>query len=154
MRRAAVWASVLLIGAGIAACGEDRNDAGGPFTPHGTPPPGGVAVNATVREWRITADIQKIDAGPVKFTTANLGTIEHEFVIVRTDYPDGGIPLEGNTFSEDAPGVSSPGEISEFAPGDVEATIIPLGPGHYQLVCNIPTHYHHGMHIPFEVVST
>ena len=150
MKRAVAVASVLLLGASTA-CGADRNDAGGPGTPHGTPPPGGVAVNATVREWRITADVQSVPAGPVKFSTANLGTIEHEFVIIRTDYPDGKIPLDGATFSEDAPGVSSPGEISEFKPGTVGETVIDLEPGHYQLVCNIEQHYHNGMHIPFVV---
>jgi hypothetical protein len=141
---------VLLIG--LSACGEDRNDAGGPQTPHGTPPPGGTAVNATVREWRLTADIDKVPTGPVRFTTANLGTITHEFVVIRTDIADGEIPLDGTSFSEDAPGVSSPGEISEFPPGTVKDTVIDLEPGRYQLVCNIPTHYRHGMHIPFEVI--
>ncbi|MEO7371140.1 MAG: hypothetical protein ABIZ69_09765 [Ilumatobacteraceae bacterium] len=124
------------------------------MTPSGTPPPGGVAVNTTEREWKITADIQKVHAGPVKFTTVNLGTTEHELVIIRTDYPDGEIPLAGSKFNEDAPGVSSPGEISEYAPGAVQSTIISLAPGHYQLVCNLPTHYNHGKHIPFEVVAT
>ena len=90
----------------------------------------------------------------MKFTAANLGTIQHEFVIISTDYPDGAIPLDGDKFAEDAPGVSSPGEISEFEPGKIEETIVALAPGHYQLVCNVPTHYHHGMHIPFEVLAT
>jgi hypothetical protein len=150
LRRAAAWlVACVLIGAG---CGVDRNDVGGPGTPHGTPPPGGTAVNATVREWRVTADISKVPAGPVKFTTANLGTITHEFVVVRTDIPDGQIPLEGTKFNEEAEGVSSPGEISEFKPDTVGETVIDLEPGLYQLVCNIPTHYQHGMHIPFVVI--
>ena len=134
------------------ACGVDRNDAGGPRTPHGTAPPGGTAVNLTEREFRITADIQEVRAGPVRLTAINLGSIEHELVVVRTDYPDGKIPLDGNTFSEDAPGVSSPGEISEYKPGTVDETVIDLQPGLYQLVCNIPTHYHNGMHIPLVVL--
>lgn len=151
MKILTAWACVLLISA-TTACGQDLNDAGGPNTPHGLRPPGGSAVNATVREWRVTADRQQVKAGPVRFTTANLGTIEHEFVVVRTDYPDGEIPLDGRIFNEDAPGVSSPGEIPEFKPGTVGDTVIDLEPGHYQLVCNIPGHYRNGMHIPFEVV--
>ncbi len=138
--------------AGVTGCGADRNDAGGPQTPHGTPPPGGTAVNATVREWHVTTDVSTVPAGPVKFTTANLGTITHEFVVVRTDIPDGEIPLDGDSFSEDAPGVSSPGEISEFEPKTVGETVIDLEPGHYQLVCNLPNHYSHGMHIELVVV--
>lgn len=152
MRRAAAWIGACLLLVGATGCGEDRNDAGGNRTPHGIAPPGGRAVNATVREWRLTVDISKVPAGPVKFTTANLGTITHEFVVVRTDLPDGQIPLDGDTFAEDAPGVSSPGEISEFAPKTIGETVIDLEPGLYQLVCNIPTHYHQGMHVPFLVV--
>ncbi len=152
MKWAAWWAGVLLVSATVA-CGEDRNDVGGARTPHGTPPEGGVAVNITEREWRITADIQKVHAGPVKFTAANVGTVEHEMVVVRTDYPDGEIPLDGQKFDEEAPGVSSPGEISEYEPGTVGDTVIDLEPGHYQLVCNLPNHYHNGMHVPFEVAA-
>jgi hypothetical protein len=150
MKRAAAFACVLLIAA-VAGCGEDRDDAGGPRTPHGVAPPGGSAVNATVREWRLTADTHKVHAGPVRFTTANLGTITHEFVVVRTDIPDGQIPIEGDRFSEDAPGVSSPGEIPEFGPGTVAQTVIDLEPGLYQLVCNIEKHYGRGMHVWLEV---
>ena len=151
IRSVALCACVLIAGA-LASCGEDRNDAGGPRTPHGIQPPGGVAVNLTEREWRITADIQKVHAGPVKFTAANLGTMEHELVVVRTDYPDGRIPLDGNKFDEKAPGVSSPGEISEYKMDTTGETVINLEPGRYQLVCNISSHYHNGMHIPFEVL--
>ncbi|MEA3183683.1 MAG: hypothetical protein QOJ74_160 [Ilumatobacteraceae bacterium] len=151
MRRAALCACVAIVGV-ITGCGVDRNDAGGTATPHGTPPPGGTAVNLTEREWRITADIQKVPAGAVKFSSVNLGTIEHELVVIRTDYPDGKIPLEGDGFSEDAPGVSSPGELSEYKPDTVDETVIDLEPGHYQLVCNLPSHYHNGMHIEFEVL--
>jgi hypothetical protein len=153
MKARAASALLLALVCTISACAEDRDDAGGPKTPHGSAPPGGVAVNATVREWHITSDLHQVPAGPVKFTTANLGTIEHEFVIIRTDYPDGAIPLDGDSFDEEADGVSSPGEISEFEPGQVNDVVVDLAPGHYQLVCNIPTHYHHGMHIPFEVVA-
>lgn len=151
MGRAAVWSCALLICV-TTGCGEDRNDAGGPGTPRGTPPPGGVAVNLTEREWRITADIQRVSAGPVKFRAANLGTTEHELVVIRTDFPDGQIPLDGDAFSEDAPGVSSPGEISEYKPDTVGETVIDLEPGLYQLVCNIEKHYHNGMHVAFEVL--
>jgi hypothetical protein len=152
MKRAAACACVLLIGA-VTSCGADLNDAGGSGTPHGTPPPGGVAINGTVREWRVTLDRNTVHAGPVKFTTANLGTITHEFVVIRTDILDGRIPLAGNKFDEEAPGVSSPGEISEFEVGKVGETVINLEPGHYQLVCNLPGHYHNGMHVPLLVVA-
>jgi uncharacterized cupredoxin-like copper-binding protein len=113
-----------------------------------------VAVNVTEREWRITADLQTVDAGPVKFSAINLGTIEHELVVIRTDYPDGAIPLDGDAFGEDAPGVASPGEISEYKVDTVAETVVELEPGHYQLVCNLPTHYRNGMHIPFDVLAS
>ena len=120
--------------------------------PHGLAPPGGDVVNTTLREWHITSDIGTVHAGEVKFVSANLGNVVHELVIIRTDIPDGQIPLEGTKFNEEAPGVSSPGEISEFAADLVHETVVNLEPGQYQLVCNIETHYQHGMHIPFLVV--
>lgn len=151
MKQATACAFALLISMTVA-CGEDRSDVGGPGTPHGTPPPNGVAVNATLREWRITADINKVHAGPVKFTVANLGTITHELVVIRTDIPDGKIPLVGTKFDEEGPGVSSPGEVSEEPATAVHDTVIDLEPGHYELVCNIELHYQRGMYIPFDVV--
>lgn len=150
-RVSAACAFLLLVGA-TAGCAADRNDSGGPQTPHGTPPAGGEVVNTTLREWHITSDIATVHAGEVKFASANVGTLVHELVIIRTDIPDGQIPLEGTKFNEEAPGVSSPGEISEFAADLVHETVVDLEPGHYQLVCNIETHYQHGMHIPFLVV--
>ena len=152
MRRTAALACVLLIAA-TASCGEDRNDAGGPGTPHGTAPPGGVAINGTVREWRITLDVNKVKAGPVKFTAANLGTITHEFVVIRTDYAEGKIPMDGDRFNEDGEGVSSPGELGEFEPTIAKDTVLNLEPGHYQIVCNLPGHYHNGMHAELDVVA-
>lgn len=150
-RVAATCACVLLIGA-TAGCGEDRNDSGGPQTPHGAAPAGGEVVNTTLREWLMTADVSKVRAGEVKFVSANVGTIVHELVIIRTDIPDGQIPIEGTKFNEEAPGVSSPGEISEFGADLVKEAVVTLEPGQYQLVCNIETHYQHGMHIPFVVI--
>lgn len=150
-RVSAACAFLLLIGA-TAGCAADRNDSGGPLTPHGAAPPGGDVVNTTLREWLITSDIATVHAGEVRFVSANLGTIVHELVIIRTDIPDGLIPLEGTKFNEEATGVSSPGEISEFGADLVHDTVVNLEPGQYQLVCNIATHYQHGMHIPFIVV--
>jgi uncharacterized cupredoxin-like copper-binding protein len=152
LRRAAAWAGACTLLIGALRVGNDRNDADRTGTPHGTALPDRTVVNATVREWRLTADISMVPAGPVKFTTANLGTINHEFVVVRTDIPDGQIPLDGDLFSEDTPGVWSPGKISELTPNTVGEAVIDLEPGRYQLVCNIPHHYHRGMHIPFQAV--
>ena len=138
---------------GATGCAADRNDSGGPKTPHGAAPTGGDVVNTTLREWLITADVSTVRAGQVKFVSANVGTLTHELVIIRTDIPDGQIPVvAGVKFNEEGAGVSSPGEISEFGVDLVHESVVTLEPGRYQLVCNIQTHYQHGMHIPFVVV--
>lgn len=113
---------------------------------------GGDVVNTTLREWLITSDIATVRAGQVKFVSANVGTITHELVIIRTDIPDGQIPVVGVKFDEEGAGVSSPGEIAEFGVDLVHESVVTLEPGHYQLVCNIETHYQQGMHLPFVVV--
>ena len=46
-------------------------------------------------------------------------------------------------------------DISTVRAGQVKfvsANVVTLEPGHYQLVCNIETHYQQGTHIPFVVV--
>jgi uncharacterized cupredoxin-like copper-binding protein len=135
----------LLAVLGLSACGADLNDSiaaeqerddaaaaalGGPVT-------------GEIQEWSVKLNRKSSEAGEVTFWIANKGTMEHEFLVVRTDYPDGGIPLQGDHFSEEDPGLTVVDEIAELT--------VDLAPGAYQLLCNIPNHYKNGMHAEFTV---
>ena len=87
------------------------------------------------------------------FTVKNLGTIPHEFVVLKTDTPAASIPVtsfegEANRFDEDAAGTNV-GETGDMEPGTTKTVTIDFAPGHYVLVCNLPGHYAAGMHTDF-----
>lgn len=139
-----VWYSV-----GVAACGEDLNRTApiGPQKPHGG------LVTGYVSEWEVVIDQTSVRAGDVTFVIANTGSIDHEFLIVRTDLAVGAIPLEGDRFSEENEELLVVDEIPEFMHGTVETMTVALEPGVYQVVCNIAGHYGMGMFEEFVVTA-
>lgn len=112
---------------------------------------GSSSVTGEVKEWEVVVDKDSVPAGEVTFTITNNGTIEHEFLVVKTDLADGEIPVDGDHFSENLDSISVIDEIGEYAAGTTEALTVTLEPGNYQLLCNIPAHYSAGMHTAFVV---
>ena len=111
-------------------------------------------VSGSVNEWSVGVNANEAYAGDVKFTMTNAGTIPHEFIIVKTDYKPGEIPLgENNRFDEEGEGIEAIGEIPEWAVGTTESVTLNLKPGAYQLLCNIAGHYKNGMYVPFTVTE-
>lgn len=109
-------------------------------------------VTGAVHEWEVEVDAHNAVAGNVNFTMTNDGTIQHEFLVVKTDIPDGEIPLgTNNRFDEELPGISVIDEIPEWAAGETKTLSLTLEPGNYQLLCNIDGHYKNGMHTTFTV---
>lgn len=108
-------------------------------------------ITGTVREWAVEISAEKAMAGSVTFTVTNEGTIGHEFLVVKTDIPDGEIPLDGDHFPEDAEGIEVIDEIGEYPVETTETLTVDLEAGTYQLVCNLPGHYEAGMHTVFTV---
>jgi uncharacterized cupredoxin-like copper-binding protein len=102
-------------------------------------------------------------AGNVTFTVKNLGTIDHELVVLQTSLPFDKLPI---TDANDPPvpvktgadKVSEAADIGEtgdpnLKPGDTRIFVIKkMVPGKYVLVCNIAGHYALGMRAPFTVV--
>jgi uncharacterized cupredoxin-like copper-binding protein len=96
----------------------------------------------------LTVTPASVKAGPTTITFKNVGTKEHEVVVLKTDTPADQLKVEANhEVSEDA----SVGEDSETKPGQSKSTVIDLKPGNYVLVCNIERHYEKGMHTAFTV---
>ena len=110
-------------------------------------------LKGSVMEWSVNVDASKARAGDVSFTMENRGTIQHEFLVVKTTYAPGEIPLgENNRFDEEDAGLSVVDEIPEWAPGGKNTLTVKLEPGKYELLCNIEGHYKNGMHTAFEVL--
>jgi uncharacterized cupredoxin-like copper-binding protein len=111
----------------------------------------------------VTAFAATAPAGDVTFVVKNLGTIEHEMVVVKTDSPFDKIPV-ADSGDPPAPVTSGADKIDEadnvaetgdpnLQPGDTRTfTATGLTPGHYVLVCNIAKHYGLGMRVAFTVI--
>lgn len=112
-------------------------------------------ITGSVKEWAVGIDANESKAGEVTFTVTNQGTIQHEFLVVRTDYKPGEIPIADGAkkFAEDDPGLEVVDEIPEWPPGETKTLKVVLEPGSYQIVCNIEDHYKAGMWAPLTVAA-
>ena len=151
--RSVALAAFAVSGLVVASCAEDRNDLYARESPRGKAPLGGTAVNGIEKQWVVGIDLDVVKAGPVTFTFKNIGTIPHEMLVVRTDLPVGGLPVDPTTrrFNEESPAWEVLDEISEYSPDEIDELTLDLEPGNYQLVCNIEGHYKAGMATAFQV---
>ena len=92
--------------------------------------------------------------GDVTFDTTNASkdTI-HEMIVMQLADPTKPLPYidAENRVDEDKAG--DKGEVSELDPGHSGSLTVPLHPGKYLLICNVPGHYAAGMWTGFEVTK-
>src|SRR4051794_29639722 len=103
-------------------------------------------VGVTLREYSVAPAPAVGAAGKVTFAVRNAGAIPHEFVVLRTAKPAGSL-LKGAEADE----AGNVGEIGDLQPGQAKTLTLPLKPGHYALICNLPGHYKAGQHADFTV---
>jgi uncharacterized cupredoxin-like copper-binding protein len=138
-RMLAAAGATVALGAVAAGCGNSTS-ASEPPAARAT------AVKATVSEWAVDASPAKVAAGKVTFTVTNTGKVKHEFVVLRTSKAAGALGT-GSRVSE----AGNVGEAGDIAPGATKSVTLKLAPGHYALVCNLPSHYRLGMHADLTV---
>jgi uncharacterized cupredoxin-like copper-binding protein len=108
---------------------------------------------------RLTADTASVPHGVVSFVATNLGSINHELVVLPlpTDQIVGTRSLRADSTIDES---TSIGEASNtcgsgtgegIAPAASSWTAVTLAPGRYELVCNIPGHYAAGMYTQLTV---
>lgn len=107
-------------------------------------------VKVSLGEWFVKPDKPSVAAGSIEFEVTNDGTVEHEFVVVKTDAAPDKLPVKGGKVDEEKAG-ESPGEIEDLAPGKTESATMKLEPGKYVLICNLPGHYSNGQRVAFTV---
>jgi len=128
---------------GLSGCGADPSSQPGADGTSNT----SNKITGSVSEWRIDVSATKAMSGEVTFAIANFGTIQHEFLVTRTSYEPGQIPLgTNNRFDEDLEGIDVIDEISEWPVNEARVLTVNLSAGTYELLCNIPGHYANGMH--------
>ena len=119
-----------------------------PATPTAAAPAPAAAarIGVTLKEYSVAPSPAVGKAGRVTFNVRNSGAIPHEFVVLRTAKPAGSL-LKGAEADE----AGNVGEIGDLQPGQAKTLSLPLKPGHYALICNLPGHYKAGQHADFTV---
>lgn len=103
-------------------------------------------VAVQVDEFSVFPGTQGAPKGKVRFVVTNIGTVEHEFVVLKTAKPAGDL-LKGQKADE----AGNVGEIGGIPPGQARTVNLVLKPGHYSLICNLPGHYKTGQFADFYV---
>ncbi len=104
-----------------------------------------------VSEWGVGLPTS-LTAGSVNFAVTNIGTIQHELLVFKSDLSPSAFPLDKNgDIVEDGPGINLVSDADNIDPGKTQARTVDLSqPGTYIFVCNIPGHFKAGM---FRVVT-
>jgi uncharacterized cupredoxin-like copper-binding protein len=167
---------VLLSASSLASCAAKTSASGSDTLEGGVKIPTTATTTATIVDvslsdmhgdagsMTLTASPSVVPAGDVTFVVKNTGTIEHEAVVLQTDFPFDKLPV---TYGGDppAPVKSGGNKVSEAAnigetgdpnlkPGETRTfTIKAMTPGSYVIVCNLAGHYSKGMRAPLTVVA-
>jgi len=125
----------IVIVAGVTALGIASHASGAQQT-----------VNATLLSDAIQLETHNVKSGRVTLDVKNAAgnNMEHELVVLRTDLPDGALPVSKGQVPEHK--LKKIGEVEDIAPGKSKRVSFKLSPGHYVLICNKPGHYESGMH--------
>ena len=108
---------------------------------------------------RLTADASAVAHGTVSFVATNLGSINHELVIlplpdnqiVGTRPQSGDGKVDETASIGEASNTCGPGTGDGIAPATSSWTTVTVTPGRYELVCNLPGHYAAGMYTQLTV---
>lgn len=124
----------------IAACGGDDDDSSN-------------GISTTLKDYSITLGTSSANQGDVTFNLKNNGPSQHEFVVFKTDLDAAQLPYDKEKFAvtEDSSELTKVDEKEAIDPGKSTSLTVTLAPGHYVLICNIPTHYVQGMRTNFTV---
>jgi uncharacterized cupredoxin-like copper-binding protein len=127
----------------------------------GGPMMGGPMVGSGVQGgmMRLTVDTASVPHGTVSFVATNLGSINHELVIlplpanqiVGTRSLRADSTVDESASIGEASNTCAAGTGEGIAPASSSWTTLTLAPGRYELVCNIPGHYAAGMYTQLTV---
>ena len=131
------------------------------LTNMGGPMMGGPGMGGGVRggAMRLVTDLTSVPPGTVSFVATNLGSTNHELVVLPLPANEivGTRALRDDSTIDEA---TSIGEASNscgsgtgegIVPGASSWTTVTLAPGRYELVCNLPGHYAAGMYTQLTV---
>ncbi len=119
--------------------------------PFAFPSSRGASVGAVEKDFAIALDSATGAPGEITFNVSNTGPSVHEFVVFKTELPEGKLPVKDNIVDEEATGVTHIDEVEDVQVGTPQDLTVDLQPGNYVVICNLPAHYGLGMHAGFSV---
>lgn len=145
--------AVIALGLVAAGCGGDDEKAATTAAPAATTETattataGPIAVEAS--EMKFVLSSATAPAGAVTFDATNVGKVDHEMVVIKTETPAGELPVKDGEVDE----TGALGEIGpeDLKPGANKSLTLDLDAGRYALICALPGHYEAGMYSDFEV---
>lgn len=159
LRRTSITAMLLLgftlLAAGCGGGGDDESSTAETSHPQaasggsGSGGSGPAALQIKMSDFSFKPGNPTAKPGATTITAPNVGSVEHELVLFRTDMNPAKLPTEANggvdeekldKIAEEA------GEIADVEPGDSKSEEFDLKPGHYVMFCNVPGHYAQGMY--------
>src|SRR4051812_34263649 len=108
--------------------------------------PKGTAVDVTLRDFRISVSRARVPSGNVDLSIANLGPVNHEFILVRSRTDSLPMRADGITVDEEALTKATVATLEPGPPGDTRKVHVELAPGRYEIICNMAGHFLGGMH--------
>ncbi len=110
-------------------------------------------VPITEKDFSLTSAQNTVAAGKVTFDVKNQGPSTHEFVLIKTETAADQLPFDSSSsdVNEDDTSLHHVDEVEDIKPGKSKKLTADLQPGHYVFICNLPGHYHQGMHFDFTV---
>jgi uncharacterized cupredoxin-like copper-binding protein len=119
----------------------------------GSEPAADTTVDVTLSDFKIELSDASVPAGSIQFNITNDGPSLHEFVVLKTDIKAGELPTDedGAVDEAGAEGIELVDEVEDIEDDATATLTVDLEPGHYALICNLPSHYELGMFIDFTV---
>ncbi len=154
--RSRIFIALLVLGVALllaAACGDDDDDgetpAAGETPAVGETPAAAATVDVGLVEYAVNPAQDAADAGTLTFSVSNDGTVNHRFLVIKTDLAPDALPTAASQVDEAQVDVVA--SIPEFAAGETQEVSVDLEAGSYVLICNIAGHYDLGMRVAFTV---
>lgn len=104
-------------------------------------------VKVSLKEFKVLPSTKTVKAGKVTFSAKNVGSVDHELVVIKTNLAPGKLPVKNDKASEKG----LVGKIPGLKPGKSGKVTLKLAKGKYVLLCNVAAHYQAGQYTAFSV---
>ncbi len=117
-------------------------------------------VNVKLQEFKVKPAPKSVRAGTIRFKVKNIGGVDHEMVVVRTDGAALPLAADGSVDEDKISEADAIGEVEDVSPKKTKTfKAKDLTPGTYTLFCNVVetsgnttlVHYKQGMYTTFTV---